>query len=432
MSEVFGDDDPKPWVLALGFDESDELGEAVKREAGKVTYLTTERAVVHQVRQIDYDALVVRGQGPSVASHLRVLQFGGAGVHGNEQAEDFAFYTVNPRSGLAGRLVGPDSGVPVEAAELVRRSLASFLHERVPRALLVRQVSRGRGAGWREDDEGITAFVREQGGFPCAGIWTRPDGMPWWWLPQGVPDMTEWVAAAFAQWRREDPARFPSGPDWADEDPWRTAAEVAAQQKLEDHIRDEAEVLRDLADRRALLAAAREAARAAADGGERRLLTAQGDELVAEVKAALEEIGFEVIDSDRLPSRASEKLEDLRVTAAGWVALAEVKGYGGRRTAKTSDLLQLGRAAVRYAAAESHVPDAQWYIVNQQAGANPARRPRPLSSNPGDVEDFARAGGLVIDTADLFRIREAVRGGAMTREEAFSLLHKSTGVLSYV
>ncbi|MCO1615413.1 hypothetical protein M8C11_11880 [Micromonospora sp. CPM1] len=430
MSEVFGDE-PRPWVLALGFDEADELGQAVGREAGKVTYLDRKRSINSQVRQSDYDAFVVIGLGPSVAGHLRVLQFGGAGTHGNEQGEDLSFYQAKTGVGVAGRLLGPDPGVPVEASELARRSLAPFLQVKTPRALVARYTPSGRPAPWSEDDEGIEAFVREKDGFPCAGIWARPQGVPWWWLPGDVPDRGEWVAAAFAQWRREDPTRFPSGPDWSDEDPWRTTAEIAAQLALEDQLRHEAEVLNELAASRSRLVAVREAARAAADAAERRLLTAQGDELVAEVKAAFEELGFEVIDSDSLPANASEKLEDLRVTTGDWVALAEVKGYAGRRTAKTSDLLQIGRAAMRYAAAEGRVPDAQWYVVNQQAGSNPARRPRPLSSNPGDVRDFARAGGLVIDTADLFRIREAVRCGSLTQEAAFSLLRKSTGVLTY-
>ncbi|NES29024.1 hypothetical protein GCE86_19285 [Micromonospora terminaliae] len=430
MSEVFGDE-PRPWVLAYGFDADSELGQAVGREAGKVTYLSSQRNINFQVRQSDYDAFVVLGASPSIDGHLRVLQFGGPGFHGNEQREDLSHYTAKSKAGVAGRLLGPDATVPEEASELSRRSLAPFLYTQSPRTLVFRNTASDSG-DWVRDDEGIAAFVREQGGFPCAGIWLRPQGMPWWWLPRDAPDNSQWVTAAFAQWRREDRVRFPSGPDWANEDPWRTTAEVAVAKELADHLRREAEVLAELAATRAQLVAAREAARAAADAAERRLLTAQGDELVDEVKSALEEIGFEVIESDKLRSNASEKLEDLRVSAGSWLAVAEVKGYGGRRTAKTGDLLQVGRAATRYAAAEGRIPDAQWYIVNQQAGSSPARRPRPLSSNPGDVQDFASGGGLVIDTADLFRIREAVRQGVMTAEAALSLLQKSTGVLTYV
>ncbi|MEV4519216.1 hypothetical protein AB0J77_03215 [Micromonospora tulbaghiae] len=280
-------------------------------------------------------------------------------------------------------------------------------------------------------DDGIIAFVREFQGGPCAGYWNRPAGSTWWWLPADAPDRVGWLDAAFAEWRRQNEERFPSGPSWAEEEPWLTTAELDAQRELDEHAERERKSQAELAARRRELEEAREAARLLADAAERRLLTAQGEALVAEVKAALEEVGFEVTDSDRLPANASEKLEDLRVCVDHWVALVEVKGYSGRRTAKTSDLLQIGRAATRYAITEHRAPDALWYVVNQQAGGNPALRPRPLVSNPADVETSERDGGLVIDTVDLFRLREAVRRGSVSGEAALQLLKKSTGVFTF-
>jgi hypothetical protein len=83
-------------------------------------------------------------------------------------------------------------------------------------------------------------------------------------------------------------------------------------------------------------------AQALHDGQERRLVTGQGDELVAAVKAMLERLEFKVDDRDE--TKKGQKLEDLRVSdpQSPWLALAEVKGYatsGG----KPKDLAQLNR-----------------------------------------------------------------------------------------
>ncbi|MEV6800157.1 hypothetical protein AB0M91_17675 [Micromonospora rifamycinica] len=428
MPEVYGDE-PKPWILASGFSDDSDLAEALRRQSAKVVFLREGVHVEVQVRQSDYDAIVAVGACPSVEDHLYVLQFGKSDSSILSFSSVYVSYGLNFSGGLAEKLVGPDSGVPVEAAELARRSLAPFLRDRRPRDLLLRY--RQEQFGSRSDDEGIAAFVREYNGSPCAGVFARRGGSPWWWLPGDAPDQVDWLNAAFAEWRRLDEERFPSGPIWAEREPWLTATEKQAQRDLDDHASRERKLLEELDSRKRELMEARENARSSADAVERQLLTAQGDALVAEVKAVLEEIGFTVIDSDGLAANAAEKVEDLRVSADSWVALAEVKGYSGRRTAKTSDLLQIGRAAMRYAAAEGRVPDAQWYVVNQQAGGDPASRPRPLASNAGDVEGFARAGGLIIDTADLFRLREAVREGVITRDAAFERLKASIGVFAF-
>ncbi|SCL41045.1 hypothetical protein [Micromonospora aurantiaca (nom. illeg.)] len=428
MPEIYGDV-PKPWLLAYGFTEDDELSAALRRHSTKITFLRNDLSIGDQVRQSDYDALVVVGDVPTAARHLYVLQFGGN--KGGKGIDRYGIEWYGPRlnQGVAEKLTGPDEAVPPEASDLARRSLVPFLQETRPRHLLFRM--KPEQSLVRTSDDGITAFVREYQGGPCAGYWHRPSGSSWWWLPSAAPDRVGWLDAAFADWRRQDQERFPSGPSWAEEEPWLTAAELEAQRELDEHAERERKSQAELAARRRELEEAREAARLHADAVERRLLTAQGEALVAEVKATLEQIGFEVTDSDRLPANASEKLEDLRASVDHWVALVEVKGYGGRRTAKTSDLLQIGRAATRYAVTEHRAPDAQWYVVNQQAGSNPALRPRPLVSNRADVETFQRDGGLVIDTVDLFRLREAVRRGSVAPEAALELLRKSTGVFTF-
>ncbi|MGC4829849.1 hypothetical protein [Micromonospora arida] len=433
MPDVFGDE-PRPWVLADGIEPESPEGAALLRNATKVTFLDPEIEITDQVRQADYDAYVVFGDAADVEGHLFVLQFGGSGPADNHRIQDgililYARYDVFSNDGYAERLLGPADSVPAEAAELAKISLAPFLQTKRPRDLLHRVIPYGN----REpDSEGITRLVSEQDGPPCAGYWNRPTGSSqWWWLPEDAPDADRWISAVFAAWRGTDPVRFPSGPDWSDEPSWMTQAEIATQKALGEHLLHERKVILEMAETRRKLEQERAARKEEADSAERLLLTGQGQALVREVQDALEEFGFTVIDADSLPSRQHEKLEDLRVSHGDWITLAEVKGYGRRRTAKTNDLQQVQRAVVRYVLTEQRAPDARWYVVNQMAGSDPARRPRPLASSPDDVTTFAKDGGLVIDTADLFRLREAVRGGTITADEARTLLRESTGVLSF-
>ncbi|WP_320069882.1 hypothetical protein [Micromonospora sp. RTGN7] len=434
MPEIFGDE-PRPWVIVDGIDPDDDIRLAILKNATKVTFLDSEKEIIDQVRQADYDAYVVVGEaGYPVEEHLFVLQFGGSGPEDNHTFQNgmltlYARYDVLPNNGCAERLFGPDESIFNEARELARISLAPFLQTKRPRDLLYRVIPFG---GFQPDFHGITPLVSEQGGAPCAGYWSRPSGASqWWWLPEDTPDAGQWISAVFAAWRRTDPARFPSGPDWSEHPIWMTQGELAAQTALEDHLRFEQRTILEMADSRRRLQRERVSAKEGADTSERLLLTAQGDILVGEVQSALIEVGFTVIDVDSLPSRQSEKLEDLRVSHGNWVALAEVKGYGRRRTAKTNDLQQVQRAVVRYVLSEQKEPNARWYVVNQMAGSDPASRPRPLASSPEDVTTFAKDGGLVIDTAELFKLREGVRSGDISSEEARNLLCNTKGVFSY-
>ena len=136
-----------------------------------------------------------------------------------------------------------------------------------------------------------------------------------------------------------------------------------------------------------------------AEAGPRRLLTAQGEGLKVEVAAALSDLGFEVTDADAQHAQKGDLLEDLRVLDPedpGWVALAEVRDYGGG--AKVGDLLRIGRFVSRYSAAEGRPPSAAWYVVNQFVDSDPGSRPQPLASNAGSVG--ARAGGPIREGQD--------------------------------
>ena len=124
-----------------------------------------------------------------------------------------------------------------------------------------------------------------------------------------------------------------------------------------------------------------------ADEGERRLLTAQGEELVEEVTCALHELGFEVADVDENISSPGDRIEDFRVIDPdddGWIALVEVRGYTGG--AQLNDLLRPNRFVTRFTRVEGRERSAAWCVVNDFRERDATTRPRPLESNPQEVE----------------------------------------------
>jgi hypothetical protein len=92
--------------------------------------------------------------------------------------------------------------------------------------------------------------------------------------------------------------------------------------------------------------------------------------------------------------------------------------------------LQVAKAVETFILREGRAPDARWYVVNQSYLTPPSQRQPPLRGSP-DVESFAVMGGLVIDTRDLFRLREAVRARELTAEAARESLRSTKGVYSY-
>ncbi|MBW3669793.1 MAG: hypothetical protein KY443_11345 [Actinobacteria bacterium] len=171
-----------------------------------------------------------------------------------------------------------------------------------------------------------------------------------------------------------------------------------------------------------------EAKRAEADRGPRRLLTAQGDDLVQAAVGALTDLGFEVLDMDTVWSEG-DKLEDLRVRLPGgdWTAVVEVRGYA--KGAQQRDLLRIGRFVLRYLRELETMPDAAWYLVNQVRSQDPASRPKALASNDPEIAEFSEgeSPGLVIDTVELFKLWQAVVHKRVSQEEARTLLTGSAG-----
>lgn len=241
------------------------------------------------------------------------------------------------------------------------------------------------------------------------------------WLPDIARSaLVDWVRAAFDRWRAADPDAFPLTAEWRRADEWSSPDELAARGTLASFDAEEARRREEADEKRRELSEKVDVAEGAGDAW-RALLSDTGDDLVKAVQDALELMGFTGIDSDALPENKGKKREDLRVMQDGWTALVEVKGYAG--AAKSNDLQQLNGAAVAYAAATGSQADALWYIVNAHREADPAQRETPLGSREDDLATFAEySSGSLIDTRQLFALRQLVATNQMSKENARAAL----------
>jgi len=273
--------------------------------------------------------------------------------------------------------------------------------------------------------------VRDADGYMIAGAFERGGG-GWCWALPHIPEHPElWLAAALENWHKITPDRIPALPGWRSRPTWATREEVTVRANLALLREEQARVSAELAQREAELIAAETVATAAADAGPRRLLTAQGDELVGAVIDALTALGFEVqnVDDDTDAS-GTPKVEDLRLTDPddpAWTNITEVRGYKGG--AQLGDFQRLARFANLYQVRTGKLPTSRWYIVNQFFHHDPDTRRPPLAGSDDDVVVFAEDGGLVVDTRDLFQLVRRIERGTTAPAAALALLRGSGGVL---
>lgn len=117
------------------------------------------------------------------------------------------------------------------------------------------------------------------------------------------------------------------------------------------------------------------------------------------------------------------------MTDGNWTALVEVKGYVG--AAKSNDLNQVTRAAVAFAMTERRAPDALWYVPNPERNTDPGQRAVALAGREDDLTAFAENhDGCLIDTRELFRLRQDMATGQMSAEDARAVLKSARGRLT--
>ncbi|SDL21913.1 hypothetical protein [Microbacterium azadirachtae] len=421
----------RPRVLAIGL-TPDEI-EAIRPVAGSIV----EASSIYDVHAEEHDVLIHTGANFSDSSWFmnRRIAFAAAAKPPEERPR------VAPSSGGV-----HGSGRTPTASRTQFKPARDFDVTEKARSLGVaslveRSCRPAQGATYSGfttpvyPDREETPFLRERltNGMCLAALLetvddpTRSDSA--FWLPDiARAFLADWVRVAFAHWRAHDPDAFPEGAEWRTSDAWSAPVELDARARLVAFDEAEAERVAKAAARRRQLTDGLDASLSAGEVW-RSLVSDAGDELVAAVKTALEGFGFAVVDADALPQHKGKKREDLRVSDGDWVALVEVKGYAG--AAKSNDLQQLAAAAAAYAATGGRVPDALWYIVNGFRNENPAQRPRALDNRDDDLAGFAENhGGGLIDTRDLFILRQSVALGDMSHEDARAVLKATTGRFS--
>lgn len=421
----------QPRLLVVGLpDDGSDLAMTLRRLFPTIRFLD-DPLRLSEVRQLDWDAAVLWGVGTNLAAHLYVLQFGGATTAGAFHAHWQIDIQLGPTA--VSTEFGVPLGLPNDVESLVRdRLLPATVQAGASRTISITVGAPSVSATSRpKTAEVFEPFLVNGDLKAVAGRFRRHADLQtqWWWLPEDVPAPERWAAAALANWRIVDPERFARTARWRDRTEWQTAAEIEAVKSRQEVETRRDRTIAELDTELATVIAEAGVLSEAVDRTERRLLTAQGQNLVHEVMAALAEIGFEVHDVDSTIAKKGDLLEDLRVfdpDDPDWVSLAEIRGY--KNGARMADLLRIPRFVMRYFKDENREPSAAWYVVNHFSGQDPSTRPLPLEANPAEVEAFGEDhAGLVIDTKDLFTLRERVRGGLETSAEARARF-RSTGI----
>lgn len=419
-----------PQVLFQGFDESEPAYQAMAALVPSARIVTT--AERDRLRLAEWDVLVSKGAAVEVPLHMHVLALGCVDVGTAKTTNDVRpTVAVSYRGSQVSEILFVDDHLPDACRRLVLGDLVPWLRSVAERPFLTGPNGTTLWSTLGPTSEAV-AFVRDAdhnlvaGAFPRA----RGNGSGWCWALPYVPDHPEqWLAAALADWHEKTPKRVPLLPGWQSRTTWRTADEAAAVARQEEFEAERARVVAGLDERDLALRADVAAATTRAEAGARRLLTAQGDDLVAVVTETLATFGFDVENVDDTVGDQGPKVEDLRISDPddpAWTNITEVRGYTGG--AKVSDLQRLARFTALYTNRTGALPSSVWYVVNQFLGQDPDTRSAPLAGSDDDVAVFAEGGGLVVDTRELFRLLRRVEGGETSPEEARKALRGATGV----
>lgn len=232
------------------------------------------------------------------------------------------------------------------------------------------------------------------------------------WLPNVDINQAVWVELLVTQWAQSDKEAFPSFGDWTASPEWMVAEEEQILSQIQALEQKKKELLIDIDKRIGQLTTELALAKANANKRQRRLITAQGEELVDAVAEALKDIGFNVTHVDDLIVGKGPKREDLRLShldevGKEWNAIVEVRGYD-RSGGKTADLQRLARFANLYAKETGQAPDKRIYVVNGELELLPSQRQEPLASATEDLQIFSESDGILIWSIDLFRAIKAM------------------------
>ena len=144
---------------------------------------------------------------------------------------------------------------------------------------------------------------------------------------------------------KSDRERFPNFGDWTKNPDWMTNEEVALKQEADKLTLELEKLTVDYKKRIYNVNQGLTENSLLANNGKRRLLTAQGNELLEEVAQAFKELGYSVIIMDEELDVSSPKKEDLRISdpdIKDWEAVVEVRGHA-KSGGQSSDLNRLSK-----------------------------------------------------------------------------------------
>jgi hypothetical protein len=415
-----------PRVLFTGFDSENDLQyQAMSRLVPTASLMPERRRL--EVRAAEWDIVVSKAASVDARRHMHVLALGCSRVG-----------TVSIRGAptvveYQGRQPSQVMEVPDDLPDGLRRLIMSEL---IPylRSRSFRPYLRLRSVG-PVKSEGLVRtkpFVVDAEQNMIAGAFEHHENRWCWALPY-VPDHPEvWFAAALEDWHQRTPELVPMISGWNTRETWMTQREIAVRADLEALDQERTRLIEKLNLRELELKSAQSTASAVVDRGLRQLLTGQGERLVQAIIDALRQLEFDVEEArEHLPSGTSE-VEDLRLLdpqESSWSNITEVRGYPDE--AKHSDLQRLAQFAKLFSNRTGSSPSSRWYVVNHFLNTDPDMRQPPFDDRKEDVELFAKVGGLVLDTRELFLLVRAVDAGRMAPAEARRRLRSSTGIFKF-
>lgn len=331
-----------------------------------------------------------------------------------------------------GRHIRQVDGLPEQLAAVVRDNLTPVARERGTHLSFRRWTNSEDRDSLYKDRLPFRPFLLGPDDVPLAGSYERNADASTWLLPDDLPDLFPWVAAALREWHDLYPARFPVRPEWQGGATWRTHAETAIEAERQSVLQRYRETIDALQSELDTLDEQTAAAGVAADRFHRALLTADGDLLSEAVGCAFAALGFHVVDMDEHWPEGDRR-EDLRVFLdddPDWVAIVEVKG--AKNGAKETEVQNFGRWAERFILDEQRAPSARWFVTNHQRQQDPDSRHEAFANKPAVLDTFAAVGGTVIDTRGLFDLLRLVEEDPRLAATARALLKQGPRAISRV
>lgn len=445
---------PRPRVLIYGVDDDEDLVSALSQVVESVysleypssvsfdewdcvitgnRYTTYKENDEAEDRYSDPKVRVTWGQ--EYPSHISIIYFAPVDrVHqifldfipDKGDSYDLPVSVVAAEGGVSGRHMKYAEGLPDHIAELVKDSLAPAVKLR-DRHLVFYSAS----ADSEAEVTDIRPFLYGPRDHVLAGSYQRAGGQgSVWLLPSDVESKVEWVLAAFREWNRLYPDRFPGDVSWRSNPLWRSSDEVSINEEILANGRELREAVERYEAKRVELKERLVLASREAEKYERALVSAQDDLFQNAVYRAFVDLGFRVRDMDlEWPSDARK--EDYRISDdddVDWICIGEAKGFS--KGVAEVGLVSLGRWVESYLVETGgRLPSARWYIVNHQINRDPLKRQKIFPGRPDVVNTFASNGGLIIEGRALLELVKCVHARPELKVEIKRAMRSMVGLL---